>query len=113
MCSSLLSHQLQKAECNCSTTEKEVLAIVSAIKEFYPYLYRFRFTLVTDHNPLTTLKGVKDYGDRLTRWMSFLQQFTYDIVYRPGKAHSNVDTLSHISCSSRCVSTRQNSARTS
>ena len=53
------SHQLQKVECNCSTTEREVLAIVSAIKEFYPYLYRFRFTLVTDHNPLTTLKGVK------------------------------------------------------
>lgn len=60
------SRQLQKAE---STTEKEALAAVAAIKEFYPYLYGFHFTLVTDHNPLTSLRGLKDVGGRLTRWM--------------------------------------------
>ena len=51
---------------------------------------------MTDHNPLTALKGVKDYGGRLTRCMLLLQQFDYDMKYRPGKAHGNADALSCI-----------------
>ena len=68
------SRQLQKAERNYSTVEREALAVVCAIKEFYPYLYGFPFTVVTDHNPLTSLKGIKDTGGRITRWLMFLQQ---------------------------------------
>ena len=45
------SRQLQKSKCNYSTIEREALAIVSAIKEFYPYMYGFSFTFVTDHTP--------------------------------------------------------------
>ena len=80
------SRQLSKAERNYSTIEREALAVVSAIKEFYPYLYGFSFTLVTDHDPLTSLKGLKDVGGRLNRWLLFLQQFQYRIVYKPGRA---------------------------
>ena len=90
------SRQLSKAERNYSTIEWEALAVVSAIKEFYPYLYGFSFTLVTDHDPLTSLKGLKDVGGRLNRWLLFLQQFQYRIVYKPGKGHTNADTLSRI-----------------
>ena len=63
------SHQFTKPERGYTTTEKEALAAVSAVKEFY---YGFSFKLITDHNPLTSLKGVKDMGGRLTRWMLFL-----------------------------------------
>ena len=59
------SRQLQKAGCSYSTIEREALAVVSAIKEFYPYLYGFSFTVMTDHNPLTSLKGIKDAGGEL------------------------------------------------
>ena len=44
------SRQLNKPERNYSTIEREALAAVAAIKEFYPYLYGFPFTLITDHN---------------------------------------------------------------
>ena len=90
------SRQLTKAERGYSTTEKEALAAVSAVKEFYPYLYGFPFKLITDHNPLTSLKGVKDVGGRLTRWMLFLQQFNFQFEYKPGNTHNNADTLSRI-----------------
>ena len=56
------SYQLQKAEHNYSTIEKEVLAMVSAIKEFYTFLYGFHFTLVTDHNPLTASETTEHVG---------------------------------------------------
>ena len=57
-----LSRKLTKAECNYSVTERVALAMVSVVKEFYPYLYGFRFQLLTDHNPLTSLKILKDTG---------------------------------------------------
>lgn len=90
------SRQLQKAEREYSTIEKEALAVISLVKEFYPYLYGFHFKLVTDHNPLTALKGVKDYGGRLTRWMLFLMQFDYEMEYKPGRTHNNADALSRL-----------------
>ena len=88
------SRQLSKAERNYSTIEREALAAVSAIKEFYPYLYGFSFKLITDHNPLTSLKGLKDTGGRLARWSLFLQQFNFTVEYKKGSRHSNADTLS-------------------
>ena len=88
------SRKLQKAERNYSTTEREALAVVASLKEFYPYVYGFPCKLITDHNPLTSLKGIKDVGGRLTRWLLFLQQFKLDFQYKPGRLHTNADTLS-------------------
>ena len=90
------SRQLTKPERGYSTTEREALAAVSSVKEFYPYLYGSSFRLITDHNPLTSLKGLKDVGGRLTRWMLFLQQFSFQFEYKPGKSLGNVDALSRV-----------------
>ena len=54
------SRKLQKAERNYSTTEREALAVVASLKEFYPYVYGFPCKLITDHNPLKGLKDVED-----------------------------------------------------
>ena len=70
------------------------MAAVGAIKEFYPYLYGFPFKLITDHNPLTSLKGIKDTGGRLARWLLFLQQFNFTVEHKKGSRHTNADTLS-------------------
>ena len=88
------SKQLQKAERNYSTIEREALAVVGAVKKFYPHLYGFSFKLVTDHNPLTFLKSIKDTRGRLIHWLLFLQQFTFTVEYKKGTSHSNVDTIS-------------------
>ena len=93
-CGLLEPSELAKAERNYSTIERKALAAVAAIKEFYTYLYGFHFDLITDHNPLTSLKGMKDVGGRLTRWTVFLQQFNFTIKYKPGKQHGNADGLS-------------------
>ena len=90
------SRQLTKAERNYSTVEREALAAVSIIKEFYPYLYGFTFKLITDHNPLTSLQAVKDVGGHLSRWLMYLQQFDFSEEHRARKHHTNADTLSRI-----------------
>eukprot|EP00731_Ephydatia_muelleri_P033914 Em0041g27a len=71
------SRQLTKAERNYSTIEREALAIVKAVKEFYPYLYVHDFILQTDHQPLVHKNNLRDVGGRVTRWSVFLQQFPF------------------------------------
>ena len=88
------SRQLDKAQRHYSTIEREALAAVAAIKEFLPYLYGFRFTLITDHNPLTSLKGLRDVSGRLARWSLFLQQFDFTVQYCPGSRNNVADALS-------------------
>ena len=81
------SIQLQKAECHYSTIERETLAIVGEVKEFYPFFHGFPFKLITaiDHSPLTSLKGIKDTGEGLTL---FLQQFNFTVEYKKGTMQS-------------------------
>ena len=52
------SRQLSKAEWNYFTVECEALDVIGAVKEFS----RIPITLMTDHNPLTSLKDLKDTG---------------------------------------------------
>ena len=94
------SRQLTKSERNYSTIEHEALTVVGAVKEFYPYLYGLQFKLVTNHNPLTFLKDLKDVGGRLARWMLYLQQFNFSFEDRAGKDHGNADAMSRLPVSS-------------
>ena len=71
------------------------MAAVLAIKDFYPYLYEHSFTLVNDHNPLTSLKTLNGFGGHLTRWPLFLQQFDFRFQYKQETTHTNVDSLFH------------------
>ena len=82
------SRQIQKAEHNYSTIEQEAFTVVGAVKEFYPYLYGFQFKLLTDHNPLTSLKRLKDIGGHLACWLLYLQQFNFIFEYKSGTSNS-------------------------
>ena len=88
------SRTLNDAEKNYSTVGQELLAIVFAVKHFRPYVYGRTFTLVTDHRPLVWLHKLKDPVSRLARWRIKLQDYRYEIQYKPGRANSNADALS-------------------
>jgi len=88
------SRILNKAEQNYNTTEKELLAIVWAVKHFRPYIYGTKFLIITDHKPLIWLFSVNDPGSRLIRWRLKLEEYDYEIIHRAGKGNTNADALS-------------------
>lgn len=90
------SRTLNKAESNYSTSEKELLAIVWAVKHFRPYLYGRHFKILTDHRPLRWLFNVREVGSRLMRWRLKLEEYDYEIIYKAGKTNVNADALSRI-----------------
>ena len=72
------SRTLNEAETNYNTTEKELLAILWAVKQFRHYVYGCKFNIVIDHKPLSWLFGIKDPEARLTSWRLQLEEYDYD-----------------------------------
>lgn len=96
------SAKFSRPERNYCVTRKELLAIVKSLEHFHPYLYGAEFTVRTDHAALQWLKTLKAPEGQLARWLGRLEQFNYRIVHRPGRVHSNADSLSRRPCEAGC-----------
>ena len=76
-----------------------MLALVWAIQHFRPYLYGKRFTVRTDHSSLQWLQSFHEPEGQVARWLETLSEYDFDVVHRPGKKHTNADSLSRMPCS--------------
>ena len=101
------SRSLKVHERKYAAIERECLAIVWGIKYFRPYLCGKEFDIITDHNPLKWLDNARDPQSRLSRWSLRLQSYAYTIKHRPGKLHSNVNTLSKMPNLMPCSKSRE------
>lgn len=85
---------LRGNELKFSIHEKECLALITAIKQFHPYLANSKFTVYTDNLEMKYIQGLKDLNGRKGRWAMKLQSYDFEIVFKPGSKNGNADALS-------------------
>jgi hypothetical protein len=79
------SKKLNDAELNYQTTEKEMLAVVHALRVWRCYLEGVKFTVYTDHVSNTYFQTQPNLTRRQARWSEFLQRFgAFEWKYRKG-----------------------------
>src|ERR1700712_1042043 len=86
---------MNDAECNYDIHDKELLAVIQAFKEWKRYTRGSSRTLTvyTDYKNLVTFMSTKELSERQGRWMRFLTQYNFKIIYRPGKEGGKPDAL--------------------
>ena len=52
--------------------------------------------MYTDNNPLTYVLTMAKLDATGHRWVAALSNYTFSIIYKPGKGHKDADALSHI-----------------
>ena len=84
------SRQTSDTEQKYHSYELETLAVVETLRKFRTYLLGISFTVVTDCNSLKAASKKKQMIPRIARWWLELQEFTFDVQYRPGKRMNHV-----------------------
>ncbi|KAA0048153.1 reverse transcriptase [Cucumis melo var. makuwa] len=80
------SEKLNGAQLNYLTCDKELHALVRALKVWQHYLWPKEFVIHTDHESLKYLKGQTKLNKRHAKWVEFIETFPYVIHYKMGKA---------------------------
>ena len=89
------SRSLTDVETRYSQTEREALAIRWGCERCYLYLIGTDFVVETDHAPLLPMFQNPNSKPpmRIERWLTYLQQFSFTLTYRPG-SENGADYLS-------------------
>ncbi|TFY53536.1 hypothetical protein EVJ58_g9399 [Rhodofomes roseus] len=90
------SMQLKGAELNYPIHEKELLAIIRALKKWRADLLGMPLLVYTDHRTLENFNTQKDLSRRQLRWQEFLAQYEITIVYIKGEDNTVADALSRL-----------------
>lgn len=90
------SRKLKGAELSWTTSEKEAVAQVLAIKEWRCFLEGAHFILETDHHPLIYLQTQATLSRKQARWLEFLQQYNFSVQHVQGTDNIIADALSSL-----------------
>ena len=88
------SVQLSPAEWNYPTHEKEMLAIVRALKKFRADLLGAHFVVYTDHHTLECFQKQRDLLEQQAQWQEFSTNYDFSIEYVKGGRNMVADALS-------------------
>ena len=91
---SFASRKLTGAETKWGATELEAFAVVWALEIFRPWIDGCEVLVRTDHSPLLWLQKNVSKTPKLARWVLRLQEFSFRLEHRPGKAQVVADSLS-------------------
>ncbi len=86
--------KLNRAEINYSVREKELLAIIYALRTWRIYLLDQPFTVETDHQTLQELLTQRTCSQRLARWLNLLSEHRPEFKWIPGHTNDTADGIS-------------------
>ena len=87
-------------ERNYDIYERELLAVLKALKHWRPHLAAMEIpvTVLTDHANLTFWKNPQNVNRRVARWFALLQDYNLVIKHVPGKLHAAADSCPDPRC---------------
>ncbi len=88
------SRGLRAAERNYGPPKQEMLAALTFLEQFRPFLSAKRFTLRCDNQALSWLKTYSTSSCMVARWITRLSSFNFEIIHRDRRQHTNADGLS-------------------
>jgi transposase InsO family protein len=88
------SRKLTPAEVKYPVHDKEMAAVVYALKKWRHYLLGTHTTVVTDHKALEFFATQPHLNPRQVRWLGLLAEYDHTIVHRSGKSNVVADALS-------------------
>ncbi len=88
------SKKLKPPESRYSTTDREALVVILSCRHFHHYLWGTKFTIYTDHRPLTNIFKRNTKSQRVQRWTWEMKEYKFDIKYVKGKNSFVADSLS-------------------
>jgi len=88
------SEKLNDCRKKYSTYDKELYALIQALRHWRHYLIHKEFLLFSDHDALKYINGQHKLNTRHAKWVEFLQSYTFHIKHKPGVQNKVADALS-------------------
>lgn len=93
------SRNTTPAETKLHSYELETIAVVDSLERFKYYLLNKHFTIYTDCHSLKLSAMKKELVPKIARWFLKIQEFDFDLQFRPGSQMLHADALSrHPNC---------------
>lgn len=93
-----MSKTMNRHEQSYCVTRKELLAVVTALRKFHPYLYGQKVLLRTDNAAVSWVRSLKNPTGQTVRWLQEIETYDLTVTHRPGRSHQNADALSRNPC---------------
>ncbi|GBG84905.1 hypothetical protein CBR_g39366 [Chara braunii] len=89
-----MSKKIKTQKLQNSTYEKELYALVYALKHWKHFLLERHFKIFSEHSTLQWMKSQGELNDKLARYIQFIDMFDFELKYKKGCYNKVADALS-------------------
>ncbi|GBG89711.1 hypothetical protein CBR_g49564 [Chara braunii] len=89
-----MSKKIKTQKLQDSTYEKELYALVCALKHWKHFLLGRHFKIFSDHSTLQWMKSQGELNDKLARYIQFIDMFDLELKHKKGCYNKVADALS-------------------
>ncbi|GBG79179.1 hypothetical protein CBR_g28895 [Chara braunii] len=89
-----MSKKIKTQKLQDSTYEKELYALVCALKHWKHFLLGRHFKIFSDHSTLQWMKSQGELNDKLARYIQFIDMFDFEMKHKKGCYNKVADALS-------------------